>query len=102
MMLLTILRFESWLRKQEKRPILTASPSDNVEFQELTAMSSHSKPNPVKDVFRDVTIGKLLLSSWRVFVAVLRTQGPKAALRVIPIIWMIIKAVRGFAEFHQL
>jgi len=99
---LTILTLEGWLRKQEKRPILTASPSDNVEFQELTAMSSLSKPNPVKEVFRDVTIGKLLLSSWRVFVAILKTQGLKAALRVIPIIWMIIKAVRGFAEFHQL
>jgi predicted unusual protein kinase regulating ubiquinone biosynthesis (AarF/ABC1/UbiB family) len=68
----------------------------------LTETVTSARPfNPVRDVFKDITVSKLLASSWRVFVYILKKQGLAGALRVFPIIWLIIKAVKGFAEFHQ-
>lgn len=56
--------------------------------------------NPVKEVFKDLSAWKLLLSAWRVFIRIYRLQGLKS-LRVFPIMLMIVKAVRGFSVFHQ-
>lgn len=56
--------------------------------------------DPIRETFRDVTVGKLILSSCRVFWRIFRHQGLQGALRVIPIIWTIIYAVKGFARYH--
>ena len=56
---------------------------------------------PVRVPFEDVTASKLAASSWRVFQRISALQGPLKATRVFPIIWTIIKAVRGFSEFHE-
>ena len=55
----------------------------------------------VRVPFEDVTAGKLAMSTWRVFRRISALQGPLKASRVFPIIWTIIKAVRGFSEFHE-
>ncbi len=65
----------------------------------MTANSKH--PNPVKVVFADVTPSKLILSSCRVFLRIYRLASWKEAVRVFPILWTIIKTVRGFSEFHN-
>ena len=57
--------------------------------------------DPIKETFRDVTFWKLVASCWRVFWRIYQTQGLDGALRVIPIVWMIIVAVRGFTRYHQ-
>ncbi|RTL44151.1 MAG: AarF/ABC1/UbiB kinase family protein [Candidatus Melainabacteria bacterium] len=56
--------------------------------------------NPISEAFSDVTAGKIIVSWWRVFWRIQRIQGYKAALRVFPIVWMIIYAVRGFSKHH--
>ncbi len=56
--------------------------------------------DPIRDTFRDVTPWKLFVSSCRVFWRIYRTQGLSGALRVVPIIWTIIYAVKGFARYH--
>ncbi len=56
--------------------------------------------NPVRDTFRDVTIGRLIASCTRVFIRIWRLQDLAGALRVFPIVWMIIWAIRGFARYH--
>ncbi len=56
--------------------------------------------NPVKEVFRDVSVWKLMLSAWRIFVEIYKLQGWQS-LRVFPVMIMIAKAVRGFSAFHQ-
>jgi predicted unusual protein kinase regulating ubiquinone biosynthesis (AarF/ABC1/UbiB family) len=66
---------------------------------ETLALSPKSY-DPIKETFRDVTAWKLFRSSWRVFWQIHRTQGWAGAVRVIPIIWMIIVSVRGFARYH--
>lgn len=57
--------------------------------------------NPVRESFRDVTKVELIKSTLRVFVRIYRLQGWKEALRVFPIVWVIIKAVHGFARYHM-
>ncbi len=56
--------------------------------------------NPISEAFSDLTVGKILASWWRVFWRIQRIQGYKAALRVFPIVWMIIYSVRGFSKHH--
>ncbi|CAN5616922.1 hypothetical protein BH10CYA1_BH10CYA1_13060 [soil metagenome] len=56
--------------------------------------------NPISEAFSDVTVGKILASWWRVFWRIQRIQGYKAAMRVFPIVWMIIYSVRGFSQHH--
>src|ERR1700722_13753535 len=67
----------------------------------LSTSTSAQKINPVKTAFADVSIWKLLLSTWRVFWHVCKLQGLQEALRVFPIIWTIIYSVRGFSKFHH-
>lgn len=43
---------------------------------------------------------KLCKSTWTVFWRIYRLQGWSGAFRVIPIIWSIIVAVRGFSRYH--
>lgn len=57
--------------------------------------------DPIKETFKDVTRWRLIKSCWRVFWQVHSTQGWSGAMRVIPIVWMIIVAVRGFARYHS-
>jgi len=57
--------------------------------------------NPVRESFRDVTKWALVKSTVRVFVRIYKLQGWKEALRVFPIVWVIIKAVHGFARYHM-
>src|SRR5262249_8395222 len=59
-----------------------------------------SVTNLVADTFRDVTRTRLLVSPWRVFVRIYKLQGWKGALKVFPIVWMIIYSVRGFSKYH--
>lgn len=56
--------------------------------------------NLIKDIFVGVTPMRLFRSSCTVFWRIYRLQGVHAAMRVIPIIWMIIVAVRGFSRYH--
>ncbi len=56
--------------------------------------------NPISEAFSDVTVSRLIVSWWRVFWRIQRIQGYKAALRVFPIVWMIIWSVRGFSRHH--
>jgi predicted unusual protein kinase regulating ubiquinone biosynthesis (AarF/ABC1/UbiB family) len=67
----------------------------------LDQNSDSLRPNPIRETFRDVSVKKLLLSTWRVFWRIEKVQGWRCALRVFPIVWMIIKAVRGFSQFHS-
>ncbi|HEY9775246.1 MAG TPA: AarF/ABC1/UbiB kinase family protein [Planktothrix sp.] len=41
-----------------------------------------------------------MASTWQVFWRIQRIQGWQAAVRVFPIVWMIIVAVRGFSRYH--
>jgi predicted unusual protein kinase regulating ubiquinone biosynthesis (AarF/ABC1/UbiB family) len=56
--------------------------------------------DPIKETFRDVSFAKLVASWWRVFWRIYKLQGFKAAIRVFPIVFVIIKSVRGFARYH--
>lgn len=56
--------------------------------------------NPIQAAFQDVTPIKLAASCWRVFLRIKALQGWRQALRVLPIIWLIITAVRGFSKYH--
>jgi predicted unusual protein kinase regulating ubiquinone biosynthesis (AarF/ABC1/UbiB family) len=60
-----------------------------------------SVTNLVADTFKDVTRMRLLLSTWRVFMRIYNLQGWKGALKVFPIVWMIIYSVRGFSKYHS-
>lgn len=55
----------------------------------------------MRETFKDVSALKLVVSSWKVFWRVQKTQGFAGAWRVVPIIWTLIFAVRGFARYHQ-
>lgn len=59
-----------------------------------------TKTNPITETFRDITPSRLIKSSWTVFLRIRNLQGTKAALRVFPIVWIIIKVVRGLSKFH--
>lgn len=67
----------------------------------MTVSIKQREVSPVRVPFEDVTVKKLIVSSWRVFRRIAALQGIALAMRVFPIIWAIIKAVRGFSEFHQ-
>lgn len=56
--------------------------------------------NPIEAAFRDVTPRRLVASCWRVFWRIKGLQGWQQAFRVVPIIWLIIVAVRGFSKYH--
>jgi predicted unusual protein kinase regulating ubiquinone biosynthesis (AarF/ABC1/UbiB family) len=56
--------------------------------------------DPFYETFKDVSPWKLAVSSLRVFWRIKQLQGWSGAMRCFPIIWMIIKAVRGFAKYH--
>lgn len=56
--------------------------------------------NPIRETFKDVTRDRLIASTWRVFNRIRRLQGWKAAMRVFPIVWVIIWSVKGFSKFH--
>jgi len=58
------------------------------------------KHNPIRETFRDVTVKKLIVSTWKVFRRIWALQGWKEALRVFPVVWIIIRAVKGFSKFH--
>ena len=89
------------------------APADNKAI-ELTLVAksktpgnpplNNSKPDlpfdPVRETFRDVSAKKLVASWWRVFWRIYRLQGFREALRVFPIVFMIIKTVRGFSRYH--
>ncbi len=62
--------------------------------------NSESPFNPVQETFRDVSFKKLIASWWRVFWRIYKLQGFKEALRVFPIVFMIIKTVQGFSKYH--
>jgi predicted unusual protein kinase regulating ubiquinone biosynthesis (AarF/ABC1/UbiB family) len=70
-------------------------------FSALTEQTKTEVRNPVRELFQDVTLGKLLASTWRVFVRIYKLQGLKGALRVFPIVYTIIYAVKGFALYGQ-
>ncbi len=57
--------------------------------------------NPVRESFRDVTKVALVKSTVRVFLRIYKLQGLKEALRVFPIVWVIIRAVHGVARYHM-
>lgn len=57
--------------------------------------------DPIKETFQDVTVWKLVNSCWRIFWRIYQHQGFDGAIRVIPIVWTIIFAVKGFARYHQ-
>ena len=63
-------------------------------------MAADLNYDPIKETFQDVTPWKLFCSCWRVFWRMYNRQGLQGAVRVIPIAWMIINAVRGFARYH--
>ncbi len=56
--------------------------------------------DPVKATFCDVSRSKLIASWWRVFLRIYKLQGFKNAIRVMPIVWVIIKTVLGFSKYH--
>lgn len=56
--------------------------------------------NPIRETFQDVTVMKLIVSTWKVFRRITALQGWREAVRVFPVVWIIIKAVRGFSRFH--
>ncbi|MBP7860606.1 AarF/ABC1/UbiB kinase family protein [bacterium] len=56
--------------------------------------------NPINEAFKDVSRTKLLASSWRIFQRIRALQGTKKAMRVFPIVWTVIKTVRGFSRYH--
>lgn len=100
----------SSLRKRERSRIIRQSNADHprlhvVEQREESSphVQTKTKPaaNPIRDTFRDVTLAKLISSTWRVFVRIKNIQGIAAALRVFPIVWMIIWSVKGFARYHS-
>lgn len=66
----------------------------------LTQARSASNFNPVRETFRDISRVKLACSVWCVFWRIYNLQGLSGALRVLPIVWTIICAVRGFAKYH--
>ena len=72
-------------------------------FATLTTKTKLSARNlsPVQTAFADVSVWKLLLSTWRIFWQVYTLQGWNGAVRVFPIVWTIIHSVRGFSRFHQ-
>ncbi|MGE0265305.1 MAG: ABC1 kinase family protein [Candidatus Obscuribacterales bacterium] len=64
-------------------------------------MSELKEPlNPIRETFKDITIARLIESTWKVFRRIRALQGTKAALRVFPIVWIIIRSVRGLSRFH--
>lgn len=63
-------------------------------------VTSGLSSNPIREVFADVTPMRLFRSSWKVFWQIFRRQGLSGALRVIPMIWLIIKTVQGFSQYH--
>ncbi|MBZ0190023.1 MAG: hypothetical protein K8F91_27530, partial [Candidatus Obscuribacterales bacterium] len=64
-------------------------------------MSDKKEPlNPISETFRDITVPRLIRSTWTVFRRISSLQGTKAALRVLPIVWIIIRSVRGLSRFH--
>lgn len=60
-----------------------------------------TQANPIQETFRDVSVLRLLQSTWRVFWRIRNLQGWHQAFRVFPIVWMIITAVRGFSKYHS-
>jgi hypothetical protein len=56
--------------------------------------------NPIKESFKDVTAFKLFVSTCIVISRIYRLQGIKAAVPVLPIVWTIIWATRGFSRYH--
>lgn len=81
--------------KLEVKSISLGNPSA------LEEATKSARPNPVSETFKDVSRSKLIASSWKVFWRIKNLQGWRAALRVFPIIWMIIKTVRGFSRYHS-
>lgn len=68
------------------------------EFVNIDISKLDYKPEP--RLFPEVTLSKLLASCWRIFWRTQKLQGWKGALRVFPIVWTIIVAIRGFSRFH--
>lgn len=66
-------------------------------------MAKHSRAedfNPVNELFKDVSAFSLCISSLKIFIRIAKLQGLAKALRVFPIVWTIIQAVRGFSKYH--
>ncbi|HEY9682133.1 MAG TPA: AarF/ABC1/UbiB kinase family protein [Oculatellaceae cyanobacterium] len=79
---------------------LVAKSSTTGPTSLLSSKATESSFDPVKETFRDISTKKLIMSWWRVFWRIYKLQGFKNALRVFPIVFMIIKTVRGFARYH--
>jgi predicted unusual protein kinase regulating ubiquinone biosynthesis (AarF/ABC1/UbiB family) len=62
--------------------------------------ASEKNFDPIKATFADISPIRVFVSSCRVFCQIWYWQGLNGAIRVIPIIWTIIVAVRGFAAWH--
>ncbi|HEY9784482.1 MAG TPA: AarF/UbiB family protein, partial [Candidatus Obscuribacterales bacterium] len=79
----------------------TQNESQALDFSPGEARPAPVRANPINETFRDITPFKLFVSSLRVFMRIYRLQGLRSAVRVFPIVWMIIVAVRGFARYHS-
>ncbi len=61
-----------------------------------------SSNNPIHETFKDITALMVIKSSLKVMWHIYKLEGFKMSLRVVPIIWTLIVAVRGFAHYHFL
>ncbi|MCC7530483.1 MAG: AarF/ABC1/UbiB kinase family protein [Candidatus Melainabacteria bacterium] len=84
-----------------EKPPEVASPKVDAGAPAPVQSAAERNFNPVRESFRDVTRMALVKSTVRVFLRIYRLQGLKEALRVFPIVWVIIKAVHGFARYHM-
>lgn len=86
---------------QEKPPEVATKLEAEPAPAPSIASAAERNFNPVRESFRDVTKWSLIKSTVRVFVRIYKLQGWKEALRVFPIVWVIIRAVHGFARYHM-
>ncbi len=58
--------------------------------------------NPIHETFKDITAFQVVRSAFKVMWQIYKQQGLKMSLRVVPIVWTLIVAIRGFAHYHFL
>jgi predicted unusual protein kinase regulating ubiquinone biosynthesis (AarF/ABC1/UbiB family) len=81
------------LKLEAKRRLLGKSGTLKDQTQGIFA-------DPIKALFKDLSTVQLLGSWWRILLRIYKLQGFKAALRVFPIVWMIVKTVGCFSRYH--
>ncbi len=86
--------------KSSASPTLEAGPGPLENPRELKGDKFSIFSDPIQATFQDVTVLKLVVSWWRIFWRIERLQGIRQALRVFPIVWVIIKATWGFSRYH--